>query len=166
VRHRFAATIILLASAASFPVAAAAPPWRWFSDCGAERTLAIRVLLDGSTLFYRVIPICRTNLQDRRTLGFSFRPRHEITWSGYQGSTLRTGEGERLQGALWQAGGDSQRLVLGLDFSTKTTLILSTSFDADPEMDAERTIQAGLVVRTHPVRSRVFPWRSPGAASQ
>jgi hypothetical protein len=126
--------------------------WRWYGDCPGARSLAIRVALDQKTLFHRVVPICRTAARDKRSLTFAFGAPRRIIWTGYGETDLRTSKAEHIEGHIWLAGGEVDALLLGISFSTSTTIVMNTVHRAKPTEQAESEIEKGLVITTEPVR--------------
>lgn len=128
--------------------------WRWFADCPYAQSLAIRVALDGKSLFHRVVPICRTANRDKRSLTFAFKAPRRISWAGYGDTDLRTSKAERIEGDIWLAGGEPEELLLGISFSTKTTIVMNTVHRAKAAEQSESEIEKGLVITTEPVHGR------------
>jgi len=124
--------------------------WRWFDDCPTAQSLAIRVSLDRKTLFHRVVPICRSATRDKRSLTFAFAASRGITWTGYGDTDLRTAKAERIEGDIWLAEGEVDELLLGISFSTKTTIVMNTVHRAKPTEQTASEIEKGLVITTQP----------------
>jgi len=134
--------------------------WRWFGDCPAAQALAIRVALDRKTLFHKVVPICRTATRDNKSFTFVFTAPRPITWSGYRDDDLWTAKAERIEGDIWLAGGEADGLLLGISFSTKTTIVMNTVHRAKPTEQTGSEIEKGLVITTQPVRGwSIFRWK-------
>jgi len=140
----------------SVPGRAYADPdtWQWFGNCPSAQSLAIRVALDGKSLFHRVVPICRTAIRDKRSLTFAFTAPRRITWTGYGDTDLQTSKAERIEGDIWLAGAQVDGLLLGINFSTKTTIVMNTVHRAKPAEQTQSEIERGLVITTEPVRGR------------
>jgi len=149
-----------------FPTSANADPdsWRWFGDCPSAQSLAIRVALDRKTLFHRVVPICRTAVRDKRSFTFVFAAPRRITWTGYGDTDLRTSKAERIEGDIWLAGGEVDGLLLGISFSTKTTIVMNTVHRAKPTEQTASEIEQGLVITTQPVHGWSMFRGNPSAA--
>jgi hypothetical protein len=122
--------------------------WRWFADCPATHRLAIRVTLDGAVLFDTVVPICRTQVWDKRVLSFVFSAPRAIAWSGYRDEARRSSPGERIRGDIRLAEGDDDGLLLGVRFSTSRGVLSNTVHGAAPRRLTRSSIVRGLVIVT------------------
>jgi hypothetical protein len=127
--------------------------WHWYGHCPRTHALAIRISLDERTLFYRVVPICQTGSQDQRVVAFGFKAPRPMTWSGYGEQNLRTSQGEHIDGNLWQAAAESNRLLFGMELSTKTTILANARHSADPAIPSRSMIEPGLVITTSPAKT-------------
>jgi hypothetical protein len=159
------AAIAFLCLLGGYSTGANADPdtWRWFGNCPAAQALAIRVALDRKTLFRKVVPICRTAAQDKESFTFTFTAPRPITWSGYRDSDLRAAKAERIEGESWLAGGEADGLLLGVSFSTKTTIVMNTVHRAKPTEQTGSEIEKGLVITTQPVHGwSIFRGKQPG----
>jgi hypothetical protein len=144
-------TLVCLLCALPSGAKADSAAWRWFADCSSSRELAIRVALDHKTLFRKVVPICQTDTQDHRSFKFAFTAARPIRWAGYGDENLRTAKATRIEGNIWLAGGEPNALILGVSFSTKTTIVMNTVHIAKPLEDTGYEMEEGLLITTQPL---------------
>jgi len=139
------------------PAAAAAQThdtvWVWSNECVHPKTLALEVRFDGREVYRTQLPICRAERSAENADGVSFRfaSNRPIVWVGYRSETGDTSTVGPLQGIIWQAGGESDHLILGVAFTADSTLYMNSLFRALPDRPARDDYARGLEVRTFPV---------------
>ncbi|HMK31384.1 MAG TPA: hypothetical protein VK473_17000 [Terriglobales bacterium] len=128
--------------------------WRWFENCGENRTLGLEVQLDGNIIHRSSFPICQisdrpnTSERQQRKITFHFKGGHV-----FQGR-YHTVDSQMIEGNIWQAGADPDAVLLGVSFSTKDQVLLNTIHIAKPGIVSTSEVDRGVVVRTFPVRRK------------
>lgn len=129
--------------------------WFWFSTCGGPM-MTVEVKFDGASLSKTSVPVCRAPRGSAASQGqagrtdFVFTAPRGITWTGYRDAADRTRAGERIEGDLWQAGGEPDALLIGISFMTTDRILINTIHIAHPTRRDETAIARGLVVLTYP----------------
>ena len=95
--------------------------WTWSKRCSGDHKLNVTVRLDEKVLYRGVLPVCRgsRDAEDGR-VQFHFAGGHN-----FQGE-YPTGTTDRIEGDIWQAGGDPDDLILGISFATAKQILLNT----------------------------------------
>ena len=97
-------------------------------------------------LYQGFIPICRGSLdaEDGR-VEFGFSSSHLFD------SQYRARGTDTIEGEIWQAGGETDALVLGVSFATKKQILLNTLHVASPDKKTSTELDKGLYITTYPV---------------
>ena len=127
--------------------------WTWSKRCNGDHKLGVTIRLDGKVLYRGVLPICRgsRDAEDGRVMY------HFIGGHSFQGE-YHTRSTDSIEGNIWQAGGESDALILGISFDSGKQILLNTVHIAKPEKQASSAIDKGLSITTYPVaghRSRI-----------
>ena len=150
------AAIIGLAVANANPESATESVWQWYATCSRPFLMRLEVSLNGAVVAGYSVPICKVPRSDRpkdpKILKFVLHPDHRIVWTGYREVDDTTDAGEEIEGDIWQAGGESDALVLGVTFAVKDKLLMNTLHVARTANRAESEIAKGLSVTTRPVK--------------
>jgi hypothetical protein len=123
--------------------------WHWFSKCSDGKLIKFEVIQDSNIIYTASFPICHVHQRDimpepeQRILSF-FVESKKYKYFGAKNGT-------RLEGNIWEAGTDSDGIVLGVSFSTKNKTFLNSLFILDPDKPSEYEFAKGLVVKTFPV---------------
>lgn len=131
------------------------PVWFWFATCGGP-AMTLEVQLDGRTLYKSTFPLCRAVRKSPASQGqtarveFHLHPGRAIRWSGYRDEPETTKPGQTIEADLWQAGADPDALLIGISFSSRSTIYMNTILVAHPHRRDETTLAKGLVVTTYP----------------
>jgi hypothetical protein len=127
--------------------------WFCFSDCGA-RQLALQVTFDGASLYSSKVPICQASPASKgeeTRISLVLKPRRDIKWKwGNRDDNPITPAGHRLLVELWEAGADSDALLIGVSVSDGHQIYENTIHIAFPEKSSSTEIATGLVVSTTP----------------
>ena len=129
--------------------------WRWFVDCSEPMTSRLQVALRGSTLYEATLPLCHVTYRSRsregesRILSFFF-----TADAGIFGDEFRGLGRQRIEGNVWEAGGDPDQIILGLSFVAGNQILLNTLHFASPSRDSSHEQAAGLTSTTSAFRRR------------
>ena len=121
--------------------------WIWSRQCNGDRKLGVTVHLRRKVLYRGVLQICRGSREDGRAQ-FHFGGGHF-----FQGE-YRTQSTDSIEGDLWQAGGETDALILGISFNTGKQILLNTLHIAKPDMQTSSELDKGLSITTYPLRAR------------
>ena len=128
--------------------------WFWFGDCPEPSPMRVQVLLEGKTIYQSHFRACQMN----RTAANTEREqkvRTSFHFSGghtFQG-THHTRETETIQGTIWQAGADTDDILLGVSLLTHDQVSLNTIHIVKPGKTTESKLDPGLVLKTYPIKS-------------
>jgi hypothetical protein len=123
----------------------------WFKKCSKPRTLGLEVLLNNKVVHRSSFPICRTtgvpeNVEaQKRIVEFYFSGGHVFQ------DQYRTTASQKIEGNIWQAGAESNAILLGVSFMTKNHVLLNTIHAAKCDKVSTSLIDRGIAVRTFPV---------------
>jgi hypothetical protein len=125
--------------------------WSWCRDRRESKTLALRILLDGKSIYRSSFHVCRVRSGDVPRL----KERPEIAFS-FRGGPVFQGEHptspkEMVEVSIWQAGSEPDGLLLGISFSTNGRVLLNTLHLVEADRASESQLDRGLLVRTYPV---------------
>jgi hypothetical protein len=118
----------------------------WVAACATGPTLMVQVRLANANVYHTSLRICRRPRSQipQTHWQFSFTPSTPLHWSN--GSTV---PGELVSGDIWQAGGDSDALELGVSMVAHNQILVNSIHLASPSGSSTTTpIDAGLVVVT------------------
>ena len=98
-------------------------------------------------LYRGILPICRgsRNSEDGRA-EFHFAGGHTFQ------EEYRTSPTDSIEGGIWQAGGESNAIILGISFDLGKgkQILLNTVHIARPDQRTTSEIDKGLVITTYP----------------
>lgn len=126
--------------------------------CTAGRSLRVEVGYADVTIYghiYRTdVTICRRERSEilHTHWQFAFTPSVRVSWSNDS-----TAPGESISGDIWQAGGESDALLLGVVMVAHGRILVNTIHAASPSGFSTTPIDDGIVVRT-----MILPPRGPG----
>jgi hypothetical protein len=122
--------------------------WHWFEGCGNTKTLGLVVLLDGKAVYRSQFSVCRNNgptpTAEERKIVLRFKGGRV-----FQGE-YRTSATQTIEVNIWQAGADSDALLLGVTFVSDRVL-LNTIHVAKPDSASVSQLDRGIVVKTFPL---------------
>lgn len=120
--------------------------WTWSKQCNAKQQLNVLVRLGSRVLYQGFIPICQgsRDTEDGR-VDFGFVSGHLF------GGQYRAPGTDKIEGDIWQAGGETDALVLGVSFATKKQILLNTLHVASPSKKTSTELDKGLSITTYPV---------------
>ncbi len=153
---RIAALVILFLSTVSPLVAAQDLPaepsvWYWSTECKTGHAMGLDVVVDGKTAIHFIFTACRGFLEDANDQ----TARREFAMNGghtFQGM-YRTKRTEKIECDLWQAGADPGDILVGISFMNSRRVLLNTIHIVRPDKASRSTIDAGIVVRTYPLKA-------------
>jgi hypothetical protein len=121
----------------------------WSKQCSGTQKLGVTIRMKSKMLYQGVLPICRGSRsgEDGRVM---------IHFSGghlFQGE-YPTRSLDVIEGDVWQAGGESDALILGVSFSTQKQVLLNTVHIAKPNKQTSSELDKGLFITTYPVTAR------------
>jgi hypothetical protein len=123
--------------------------WIWSKQCNGQRKLSVIVRSDTKVLFSGVLPICRGSREAENG-------RVEFHFAGgrtFQGK-YPTRSTDLVEGDMWQAGGESNAIILGVSFAASKHELLNTLYIARPEKKASSELDKGLSIATDPILVR------------
>jgi hypothetical protein len=145
--------------------------WVWNARCHDPTIIAIRVRFDRTPIYRSSIPICHWDrLSERGRASFRFTPRRPLVWYGYRSdegdSTPDVGDTTAANTAfeidLWQAGGDTDAILLGFQAVASDGLHMNSIHLLWPTKPSATTMAPGLVLETWPAHQPRHAARSGG----
>lgn len=133
--------------------------WVWNSTCPKPTNVALRVQLDGKTVYATSLPLCRWGRRyEEGKASFRFTPARPLVWYGYRSDegdgTKDLGDamaaGTTLEVDFWQAGGESDVIILGYSVAAKDGLHMNSLHPLSPTQRRTSTMAPGLVLETWP----------------
>jgi hypothetical protein len=123
--------------------------WTWSSHCSAKQELSVTIRLESKTLYQGILPICRgdRDTEDGR-VEFHFSSHHLF------GGQYRARKRDTIEGDIWQAGGDTDALILGISVATEKQIMLNTLHVAKPDKQTSAELDKGLYITAYPVGAR------------
>ena len=120
--------------------------WTWSERCHGDHKLGVTVRLSTEVLYKGVLSICRgsRDAENGRAV-FHFAGGHLFQGKYHTHST------DSIKGDIWQAGGESDALILGISFDTKNQILLNTLHIAKPDTQASSELDKNIVITTYPV---------------
>src|SRR5712664_113492 len=132
--------------------------WFWYAPCQDQQSLTLSVLLDQRVLYAETIPICYIlraqivdSIHDRSKSAFSFRAPRPLVWWGYRAEDEHaetTATRTAFETSIWQAGADSDLLLIGLAVIAKDGSHMNTVHIARPQAADTGELADGLIVIT------------------
>lgn len=123
--------------------------WRWFRDCAEPLTTRLFVSLHGRSLFDATLPLCHvpdtspSSTGKPRILRFFFTADASVFGEEFKHLGIR-----RIEGNVWEAGGDPDDIILGLSFEAGEQILLNTLHIASCLQPSSLDQATGLVSRT------------------
>ena len=132
------------------------PIWSWFGNCRDKKYVGFQLLMNGATIHKTSFPVCPIkDLSEEdphyKILVFFFKGGHV-----FQGQ-YHTKPTQRIEGNIWQAGGDPGVILFGVSFSAPWRhgqTLLNTIHIADAYKESSTEIDDGLIVRTFPIENK------------
>jgi hypothetical protein len=127
--------------------------WFWSGDCPKPTIMGVQVLLEGKSIYHSRFRACQMNRTDANTEREQ-KVRTSFRFSGghsFQG-TYQTAKTETIEGSIWQAGADPDDILLGVSFLAHDQVLLNTIHIVRPNKATESNLDAGLVIKTYPVK--------------
>lgn len=156
-------TLTLLLLASSWPAATQAQDseivWVWNQRCPKPTTVALRVRLDGKDIYSTLLPICRWERRfEDGTASFRFTAARPLIWYGYRSDEgdgtedpgEKTAAGTPFEVDFWQAGGETDAIVLGYSVAATDAIHMNSLHQLSPSRKMITTIAPGLVLETWP----------------
>lgn len=161
-RARVAASLFMVAGLAANAAVRAQDHdvvWVWNQRCPKPTTVALRVQLDGKTIYSAALPLCRWERRfEKGRANFRFTPARPLVWYGYRsdegdgkkdpGDT--TPAGTALEIDFWQAGGETDAIELGYTVDAGDGFHMNALHMLWPTKKSTTTIAPGLVLETWP----------------
>jgi len=133
--------------------------WVWNPQCPTPVSIALRVRLDGKTLYATRLPLCRweRRFEDGKA-SFQFTPVRPLIWYGYRSDEGdgkkdpgdQTSAGTALRIDFWQAGGEPDVIELGYSVAANDGLHMNSIHLLSPTAASATTMAPGLVLETRP----------------
>jgi len=144
----FAVPLTLASQAIAATQPADIAGWQWSSQCSSPRRFEAEVILNRQKIYTTVFDICRLPLPNgatktQRILKFDLASPRESLFGEHKG--------ERLEGNIWEAGRDSDALLLGVSFVGPKQIWCNTIHVVYPERSSKTLLARGFQIRTHPV---------------
>jgi hypothetical protein len=119
----------------------------WVAECRSGRPLGLNVLLADSLVYHTSLQVCKRERTEipQRQWHFSFTSTKALQWAN--DSTV---PGEAISGDIWQAGGDSDALLLGVTMFAHNQILVNSIHVSSAQRASVTPIDAILVVRTTP----------------
>lgn len=143
---------IVIAVTVASPADAATSPrddavWDWDARCSSPKQIRIEVTLDGKRMYTTTFGICPASdypqpMKPQRTLVFKIAGPHKSLF----GEPRR----ETLEGNVWQAGRDTDGIVLGVSFAGPKRVWCNSLHVLDPNKASKTVLARGLIVKTTP----------------
>ena len=118
--------------------------WTWSKQCSRTNRLGVTVSLDRKILYRGALPICRgsRDAEDGRV---------QFHFSGHTfPGGHRTHSTDLIEGAIWQAGGEKDAMILGISFHDNNQILLNTLHIARPWKQTSSDLGKGLSITTYP----------------
>ena len=137
---------ILIAPLQSVAAPAEGPVWHWFGVCVNGHKVELQVLLDGVAIYASSFPACPMLRESiisepkQRILEFTLPPKAQ--------QRLRAPAKTSVEGNIWEAGSETDGLLLGVSFATKSQVLLNTLHYAEIGKTTTSQLARGLVVVT------------------
>ena len=161
-RSRLTTAFLVAVSIAAIPEAHAQDDdrvWVWNPRCPTPTKVALRVRLDGKTIYATSLPLCRWERRfEKGKASFRFTPPRPLVWYGYrsdQGDGAKdpgdtTPAGTTLEVHFWQAGGEPDVILLGYTVATSDGLRMNSLYPLSPTQRRTLEMAPGLVLETRP----------------
>jgi hypothetical protein len=137
--------------------------WVWNSQRPSPSNVALRVRLDGKTVYATSLRLCRweRRFADGKA-SFRFTPSRPLIWYGYRSDGGdgtkdpgdQTAAGTKLTIGFWQAGGESDVIELGYSVAARDGIHMNSIHLASPTKPSTTTLAPGLILETRPESKR------------
>jgi len=122
--------------------------WHWFESCGSAKHLGLLVLLDSKPVYHSQFSVCRNNrptpTAEERKIVFHLKGGRVFR------DEYRTLPTQTIEVNIWQAGADSDDLLLGVTFVSNRVL-LNTIHVAKPDGESVSQLDRHIMLRTFPL---------------
>jgi hypothetical protein len=146
--------ILISAAAVAAAPTADAPTWRWYVTCPSPAVTRIHVTLRGRPLLDATVPVCRVPEGARSTKAegtvLEFHFRGDPSWFDTEETSV---PGTAIEGNIWQAGGETYGMLLGVAFVGAGRVLLNTVHIAQDGEHSSAPVAKGVVVSTSKFRS-------------
>jgi len=162
VRSRLSIVLLIAVSIFVTPAARAQDQdrvWVWSRRCPHPTNVALRVRLDGKTIYATVLPLCQWEgrFGDAKA-SFRFTPVRPLVWYGYrsdEGEGAKdpgdpTPAGTTLEVQFWQAGSEPAVVLLGYVARTGRYIYMNSIHFLSPVEKSIAIMAPGLVLETYP----------------
>jgi len=114
--------------------------WVWSKNCDSSKGLDVTLRLRSKVLHHSIIPICQgsRDAEDGRV---------EVKFSS---GLLIRGQAGQEEADIWQAGGETDALILGLSLRGANRIHLNTLYIAYPDRKSSSSLGYGLTMITIP----------------
>lgn len=123
--------------------------WHWYVECAAQVTMKVEVVQRGKLVFATTFPMCPLR-RDRIPVPKIDRP---IVFQLSDARLRLFGEppGTRFEGNLWEAGMETNGLLLGLTFTTPGKVAYRAQIFAEPTKAVEQKVASSVLIRVSPM---------------
>ena len=120
--------------------------WVWFAKCEKPRQVVLEMTLDDRLVHRSQFPACFTQRAeiDQKRVEFPLSPRK---------SQFGEPAGSALEVNVWEAGGETNGMMLGVSFMSTQRVWLNTLHFAAIDRPSSRILAPGIVVKTYPVEN-------------
>jgi hypothetical protein len=152
--------IAVLALVTNSPVAFSQSPtphvdsvWFWSGACPKGKRTGVEILVEGKAVYRSSFRACRLERTDAvaknegGTRVFHFSGGHDFQ------NTYPTTKRESIEGNLWQAGADTDDILLGVSFTAHNQILLNTIHVAKLGEPSSSTLDSDVVIKTYPIRN-------------
>jgi hypothetical protein len=131
--------------------------WFWFGGCRNGTPMGLKITVEEQTVHHLTFRACRMERSDANT-----NKEKKITVFQFSGGrTLHdTNQGEKIEGNIWQAGADSDDIVLGVSLIAHGQILLNTVHIVRPGKSTQSTLDRDIVIKTYPLKSSTDPSRA------
>lgn len=127
--------------------------WVWNRNCPKLTRVALRVRLDGKDVYRTSLRLCRWEQRfEKGRASFRFTPPRALAWSGYRSDGEVTPAGTALRFDFWQAGGESDLVLLGYTVMTRKSIYMNSLHFLVPNEKQTSEMAPGLILETWPTR--------------
>lgn len=121
---------------------------RWFASCPHPSKMEVEVLLGDQKIYEQEFDICSVPRSEMVSHPPDTVLKFDLNNEGR--SFFGEQKGTRLEGNIWQDGGDAHYVVLGLSFAAKDHVWCNTTHFVDPSHPSKLRLPDGLVFMTYP----------------
>jgi hypothetical protein len=128
--------------------------WTFYGTCAHPTAMVVELRADEHLIQRRTVRFC--HLLNARDKERGFRLMMSSLMRGgrtFQGEYVTT-RSETIHADVWQAGADSDAVILGVSFANKRQIFLNTLHILMPGKARTDTLDLGLTIASYPVRPR------------